>query len=307
MEENVVPKKRWPFLILLFMSCVWLGDISAVAVQIPEAQALWPDGIKDNPIVYKNPEQLRSYDADPGSPTGTCNVYSHVSTPSFTLYQPDPHKNAGMGIVIYPGGGYRDIWLDKEGHDYALFLREHGITSLVLTYRTNTNDENGNRSFSDKVYRPAVLADAQEAIATLRRRANTLGIDPEKIGVMGSSAGGHLALSVSFAQDRAESLRRANFACLVYPGVHDNYKRLIRKADDLPPMFIINGGEDDVTPPINSINLYLELRKHKVPAELHIAGKGGHGFGLSLGSDTSASLWTNSFLAWLKDMEFLNK
>jgi acetyl esterase/lipase len=208
-------------------------------------------------------------------------------------------------MVVLPGGGYTDIWLDKEGHNIALFFKEYGITSLVVKYRTNTPDKDGKKTLSRKDYLPAAVADAKEGIRILRSRAEELNIEPDSIGVGGFSAGGHLSLSVCFSPDENNKESYPDFAFLIYPWIEDYFEKKVNKTKNLPPMFIVNGQEDTVTPPDVCAQFYYTLCKNNVPAELHIYRKGTHGFGLSFGTGNSTTQWKQSFIEWLKDMDMI--
>ena len=251
---------------------------------------------------------MRSYDyGHPDAPLKTCRVYSNISTPTYFIYQAPPEINTGVGIVILPGGGYKDIWLDTEGHNIGLYFREQGITSLVVKYRTNTPDKNDKQPLSQVEYLPAAIADAQEGIRILRSRAIELNIDPNKIGVGGFSAGGHLSLSVCFNPDEKRKENYPDFAFLIYPWIQDGFDEQVATTTGLPPMFIVNGQEDTVTPADICSRFYTTLCKNKVPAELHIYTKGTHGFTLGLGQGHSTVRWTSSFVAWLEDINMIQE
>ena len=291
------------------LTCLSITQLSyANNAAIPPENLLWPDGIKDNPVRYYNWQNImRSYDyAHPNAPTGTCRVYSNVSTPTYFIYQPSPQKNTRIAMVVLPGGGYEDIWLDTEGHDIGLYFKELGITSLVLKYRTNSPDKDGKTPLSIDQYLPAAIADAKEGIRILRSRAKELNIDPDKIGVGGFSAGGHLASSVCLDPHK-DKHTRPDFAFLIYPWIRDDLQKKLKTAQNLPPMFIVNGQQDTVTPPDLCIQFYNTLCEKNVPAELHIYRKGEHGFTLGLGKGNSAVQWPSSFFAFLKDIEMINK
>jgi len=276
-------------------------------MKVADENLLWPDGITDNPIRYDQPNRMRTHDAQPDAPLDTCRVYSHVQTPTYYIYQPAPNKNTGVSMVILPGGGYRDIWLDNEGHNIALHFRERGITSLVVKYRTNTKDKDGKQPMSLEQYVPYAVQDAQEGIRILRSKADELNIDPGKIGMGGFSAGGHLTLSVCLTPVDKDPKCYPDFAFLIYPWLMEHFEDQVPSADNLPPMFIVNGQEDDVTPPGMCASFYQTLCKNKVPAEMHIYAKGRHGFTLGLGTGQSTTQWKNSFMAWLKDIEMINE
>jgi len=138
---------------------------------------------------------------------------------TYSIHRPDPDKSIGVGLVICPGGGYTDICLDREGHDLALRLKEHGVTSLVLKYRTNTGGLNDARAFFWDTYLPEIIADAHQALCTLRKQADALKIDPKRIGICGFSAGGHLVLSSVLHAAEADPTARPDFAGLLYPWI----------------------------------------------------------------------------------------
>ena len=288
--------------------CLSLTLTSCTQVtKIAKEHALWPNGMRDNPITYADPNQMRLEDPHPDAPLKTCRVYSHVQTPTYYIYQPAPSRNTGVSMVILPGGGYRDIWLDNEGHNIALFFKELGITSLVVKYRTNTRDKDGNQQMSLEDYVPYAVQDAQEGVRILRSRADELNIDPQKIGMGGFSAGGHLTLSVCLTPVVKDRQSYPDFVFLIYPWLMEYFEDQVASARSLPPMFIVNGQEDDVTPPDMCAGFYQTLCKNKVPAEMHIYAKGRHGFTLGLGTGHSTIQWKNSFVQWLKDMDMVNK
>ena len=187
------------------ISCFLLGCLSVSQLscskdfRIVEEKLLWPVGIGDNPVKYEQQNVMRVENyGNPDGPLGTCRVYSNVSVPTYFIYQPKLEKNTGVGMVVLPGGGYEDIWLDTEGHEIGMYFSERGITCLVVKYRTNTKGKDGKQQMSQDEYLPAAVADAKEGIRILRSKAKELKIDPQRIGVGGFSAGGHLSLSVCF-------------------------------------------------------------------------------------------------------------
>lgn len=272
---------------------------------IPKEEILWPDGIKNNPIAYEQQNIMKTGEWHPDAPLQISRGYSNVATPTYYVYPAAPEKNTGVGIVILPGGGYDDVWLDTEGHNIALHFKEHGITALVVKYRTNTRDSNGKRPLPWDDYMSAATADANEGIRILRSRAEELKLDPNKIGVGGFSAGAHLSLSVCVNSDTKESY--PDFAFLIYPWLQEDSAEQVEQAHGLPPMFIVNGQEDTDTPADVCAQFYYTLCKNKVPAELHIYTKGTHGFTLGLGHGHSTVQWTNSFIAWLKDIDMIEE
>ena len=169
-------------------------DTPLSAVELPPESPLWENGSPEHPIRLEVEEQVRSHKPRLDSPSGSNRVFSSVSSPTYSIHR--PKKLCGVGLVICPGGGFRDVWIDREGHDLAILLKEHGVTSLVLKYRTRSEEEirkpNGWQN-----YQLAVQADGRQAIRILRDNAEDLGLQRDKIGICGFSAGGHLAISCS--------------------------------------------------------------------------------------------------------------
>ena len=290
----------------IVMSCLSLTLMSCrEAPKIAQEKLLRPQGIENSPITYADPNRMRYEAFHLDAPLKSCRVYSNVQTPTYYIYQPPVHKNTGVAMVVLPGGGYQDIWLDTEGHNIGLFFREHGITSLVLKYRTNTKDKDGKQQMSLEQYVLHAVQDAQAGIRVLRSQADVLNIDPSKIGLGGFSAGGHLTLSVCLSPVAKDPQSYPNFAFLIYPWLMPYFEDQVAAANKLPPMFIINGQEDNVTPPDLCASFYQSLCKHKVPAEMHIYAKGRHGFTLGLGTGHSTIQWKDSFIRWLKDIRMI--
>jgi acetyl esterase/lipase len=209
----------------------------------------------------------------------------NVSTPTITLYQPKSH-NSGAAVVVFPGGGYRILAIDLEGTEVCDWLNSAGINCILLKYRV---PDSGPYPVSS-----AALQDAQRALGLVRLHAAEWKIDPSRVGVLGFSAGGHLAaaLSTHFDQrlyapvDAADQLScRPDFAVVIYPGylalADKNFaaNSEINPTDKTPPTFIVQA-EDDPVHVENALVYYQQLKNAKVPAELHIYAQGGHGYGL---------------------------
>ena len=293
------------FIILL------LGTGNFINANSPKELPLWPEGIKNNPVKYKE-EKVRTSEVNKSSESGMNRVFSNVSEPTYIIYQPEKNKINGVAMVICPGGGFRDVWFDREGVDFALWLVEKGITSLVLKYRTFNSDAEG-FSLKREVYNGEVYADAKQAINILRSQADELKIDKNKIGIGGFSAGGALALYAAlniYEKDLPEYARfnestAPDFVFPIYPGINDEVYKAVKQKENIPPMFLINGAEDTVTPAAKCIQLYTALLEKKVPAELHVYAKGNHGFDSGIGRGYGIASWRDSFINWLKDLEFI--
>jgi acetyl esterase/lipase len=252
---------------------------------------------------------------------------SQVTTPLLYKYQPKKAAPNGSAILICPGGGYSHLAMYKEGKKVALWLNSFGITAFVLKYRL-PND----MIMKDKSIGP--LQDAQEAIRTIRRNAKELNINPAKIGVLGFSAGGHLASTLAThyldnVYDADATSARPDFAILIYPvismenGITHNgskvsllgqnaSKELIEKYSNekqinanTPKTFLVHATDDKVVPVENSINYYMNLKRYNVPVEMHLYENGGHGFGL--GTKGTHTEWSKACEKWLDQNQFSKK
>ena len=278
------------------------------AAELPPELPLWknaPPGSTGEPDVK---ERVRSHKAERGSPSGLNRAFSCVSTPTYSIHR--PKKPNGVGLVICPGGGFRDIWIDREGHDLAIWLKGNGVTSLVLKYRTRPAVIGSKDAW--QTYQRSVRADGWQAIRVLREKASDLGLQPDKIGICGFSAGGYLAISCTLRPEPKLPVGRAsgmpNFAGLFYPGIPDDVEEIMAArtdpkggTPDICPMFIVNARVDRLTPAEKCVGLYAMLLKAGVNAELHVFSKGSHGFGLGASRGNSVAMWPTSFAAWLSD------
>ncbi|MDR3667813.1 MAG: alpha/beta hydrolase [Ignavibacteriaceae bacterium] len=246
-----------------------------------------------------------------------------VINPTMTVYFPDKKKSNGTTVIICPGGGYGRLSIDNEGSDIAQWLNSNGITAIILKYRLPNDTIMINKSIGP-------LQDLQEAVRITRRHALEWNINPDKIGVAGFSAGGHLASSLSTRfnekiYDSDSTSARPDFAILGYPVITMNElnthtgsrKNLLGNTPDsvhieyfsnelhvlknTPPTFIFQAENDRTVPVQNSIDYYTALKNKGVIAELHIYSKGGHGFGLAKNGGTE-STWPESCIKWLKQI-----
>lgn len=222
-------------------------------------------------------------------PSGAPNTNGNATdTARVSIFLPDAKKATGRAVVICPGGGYGFLAMQHEGTDWAPFFNRQGIAVVVLKYRM----PRGNYEVP--------ISDAEEAIRLIRRNAKKWNIDPKQVGIMGSSAGGHLASTVA---THAKGDAAPNFQILFYPvitmdpaythqGSHDNLlgKNPKKKTERLfsnelqvtratPRAFITLSDDDDVVQPANGVNYYLECCRHDVPATLHVYPTDGHGWG----------------------------
>jgi acetyl esterase/lipase len=231
----------------------------------------------------------------------------NVSVPTLTLYTPSG-KNTGAAVVVFPGGGYRILAIDLEGTEVCDWLTLAGITCVLLKYRV---PDTGPYPKSD-----AALQDAQRAFGIVRSRAAEWHIDPKRIGVLGFSAGGHLAAALSTHFDKrlydvidvADRLScRPDFAVIVYPGylviAEQNFAANadIHPTEQTPPSFIVQA-EDDPVHVENSTVYFLALKNAKVPAEMHLYAQGGHGYGLRR-TELPVTGWPQLVETWLHTIQ----
>lgn len=304
--DMITPSKVTALIVLFGL---FLGN--SLMAQTPVELPLWPDGIPSNPVKYKQ-EKVRAEPVLKSSLSGKSNILRQVSEPTYTLYRPEEGTANGVAIVVCPGGGFEELWIDREGTDFALWLASKGFTAMVLKYRTYTSNAEG-FSLERDVFNGEVYADAKQAINILRIRANDLGIDKNKVGISGFSSGGALSLFTaleafennlpSYAKYQESTL--PDFACFIYGSVWDIFFDKIASNTEIPPMFLVNGGEDTGTTPDRLIKLYSALLAEKVPTELHIYAKGEHGFDSGIERGISVATWRDSFMNWLKDMKIL--
>ncbi len=234
----------------------------------------------------------------------------NVSEPTITVYPVPKKKNTGAAVVICPGGGYNILALDLEGTEVAEWLNEIGVTGIVLKYRVPTS------RLDVKWQTP--LMDAQRAVSLVRSRAKEWNLDPKKIGILGFSAGGNLAglAATRFATreykagDQVDAVSaKPDFACLIYPAWL-NKKGTVELQDyvpvskNTPPMFFAHAADDRVECQ-SSIALFLALKRHKVPADLHIYDSGGHGYGMRR-TKFPVTSWTDRLADWLKHRGLLD-
>lgn len=228
----------------------------------------------------------------------------NVSEPTITVYPAPKNRNTGAAVVVFPGGGYNILALDLEGTEVCEWLNSIGITGILVKYRVPARKDGPRWA--------APLQDAQRAVGIVRSRAADLQIDPKKIGVLGFSAGAHLAALASNqyerrsydAIDAADQVSsRPDFCVLIYPAylaVKEQGDKLAEETPvtpNTPPTFLVQT-EDDGVRVENSLVYYLALKNAKVPAEMHIFAKGGHGYGLRP-TDLPVTQWPKQAEVWM--------
>lgn len=235
---------------------------------------------------------------------------SNVNNPTISVLLAPEEINTGIAILIFPGGGYHRIVIDKEGYDVARWLNSKGITAIVVKYRTAPQEVSIRGMNANLGIRNSILSDAREAIRIVHRNAKEWKIDTDKIGVIGFSAGGHLVallcttLEVTINSDSDNQIKannNFNFMALIYAALDNDFKGA--DFQKFPPTFIATCSDDITAPPENSVGLFNSL-ENKNESELHIYSKGGHGFGLGIYGG-AVSAWKSNFLNWLQDLHLL--
>ena len=270
---------------------------------------LWPKGAPGAPPAHPGPEADMTTAKDNLIAGKPLIRLGNVSVPTLTVYPPKT-ANTGAAIVVFPGGGYNILAIDLEGTEVCDWLNSAGITCVLVKYRVPGT---GPYPKSD-----AALQDAQRSVGMVREHAAEWHIDPKHIGVLGFSAGAHLSAALSTHYDKrlyepvdaADQLScRPDFALIIYPG----YLALadkdfapnteINPTADTPPTFIVQA-EDDPVHVENAVVYFMQLKKAKVPAELHIYAEGGHGYGLRR-TKLPVTTWPQTAEIWLHTIAVL--
>ncbi|MBN1181747.1 MAG: alpha/beta hydrolase [Bacteroidales bacterium] len=276
---------------------------------------LWPDG--EIPGAIDNNDYVEFSKND----NGWFRI-GKVSVPTLDIYLPQNADSATMGILICPGGGYGRLAMDHEGEDVALWLNELGIAAFVLKYRLPSDE-----IMEDKKIAP--LQDTQRAMRIIRENVRDYNVLPDKIGVMGFSAGGHLAATLTTQYDkkvydnREDISARPDFSMLIYPvismydslthmgsrdallGTNPDRELIFEYSNEqhvdskTPPCFLVHSSDDNVVNPLNCIYMYEALLENKISVEMHIFEYGGHGYGMGEHRGGPAQ-WLDNLALWLK-------
>ena len=275
------------------------------------------------PLYKTIPNNIPSKDQEAESSNAGILIIEKVSIPSYQYFRVANDNQKRPCVIICPGGGYAILAAGHEGSDVAKYFNSIGVNALVLKYRIPNADNQ-----IDKTIAP--LQDAQQAILLARTNAGSWGIDENKIGIMGFSAGGHLAASLAThyndvkIENPTKVSLRPDFQILIYPVIsfgpegHEGSRiNLIGNASDAktvkaidyfsnekqitkdaPPAFLVHSKDDDAVPVANAIHYYDNLIANKVPAELYLYEKGGHGYGMK--NSTSEIIWTSVMKTWMQ-------
>ncbi len=273
-----------------------------LAGMIASAQAkeilLWPNGAPGSEGKTGKEKVRISEEGD--------HVISNIHNPSITPYMPEKEKATGAAVIIAPGGGHRELWIDHEGYNPAKWLSEKGVAAFVLKYRLARD------TLSTYTVDKDELADIQRAIRLVRSRAKEWGIDTARIGVMGFSAGGEVAALAAMRfdygnADATDAINRQSsrpaFQALIYPGNSARFEVVT----NAPPVFLVGGYNDRADIAQGIAEVYIKYKKANVPAELHIYSNAGHGFGMRERNRGAVAGWIDRFYEWLSDRGFLKK
>lgn len=279
---------------------------------------VWTNGVPDSGLIK-------------GTETYNDGMVRNVSNPTITVFSPK-ENNTGTAIIVFPGGGYNKLAIDLEGSEICEWLASKGVTGVLLKYRVPASGPHYDKNCDcekDPI-KPLALQDAQRAMSLLRSKAKEWNIDPNKIGVMGFSAGGHLVADVSTnyrkraysITDDIDTVRcRPDFGLAMYPGhmtFHTNkpyeLNRTLPVDRNTPPMFILQAGNDNIDTIQHSLVFYIALKKAGVPTEYHIYAEGGHAFGLNESAQKipeweklPISDWEKLVERWLQTIKMTSK
>ena len=239
-------------------------------------------------------------------------VVTNVTQPTLTVFKPSPDMKNGSAIVICPGGGFMALSITSEGNDVARYLAARGMTAFVLKYRLAHTGEDATQEFATlyqdkqkfeatmKTVIPQSIADGLAAVTWVRQHASDYGISPDRVGIIGFSAGGTVAAGVAFHYTPEG---RPAFAAPIYSG---GLSKDTPVPTDAPPMFIAAATDDSLGLAPRSIDLYQRWTTAHKSAELHMYAKGGHGFGMHI-QHIPTDQWIDRFAEWLTMQGFLNK
>jgi len=285
------------------------------AADKPTVIELWPRKAPDEPGTIGEEKVIMSpkLDRKQVEITESTRLVTNVTKPSITIYRPARDKDTGTAMLICPGGGYWNLFWQIEGEEVAEWLNSLGITGIILKYRVPRRPDEPKGL---PARRP--LQDAQRAVSLVRSKAKELGINPDRIGIVGFSAGGHLAIATAtnFEKRTYEAIDdidkiscRPDFAIPVYSGYlkapdKNELADGLRVPKNTPPVLLVHGDEDIISDPANSVVMYLALKKAGASAELHIYSKSTHDFGVRK-VDAPCAAWTDACAKWLRTHQFL--
>ena len=295
------------------MSVSW----QVIGADNPPVVEIWPGKVPDESgdIGAERFRMSPKLDRTQVEVTEPTQMITDVTKPTITIYRPAKDSSTGTAMLICPGGGYWNLYWQLEGEEVAGWLNSIGVTGVILKYRVPRRPDEPK---SEPARRP--LQDAQRAVSLVRSKASEWGIDPQRIGIVGFSAGGHLAIATATNFDKRtyepiddvdKISCRPDFAIPVYSGYlkpkdKDELAPGLRIPAGTPPMFLVHGGDDIVSPPEHSVLMYLALKRAGIPADLHVYARTTHDFGVRT-NDHPYSTWTQSCAGWLRHEGFLKR
>src|SRR5437763_2006402 len=288
---------------------------ASAAADDPVVVPLWP-GKPPDETADIGPETVRmspKLERKQVEVTESTKMITNVTKPTLTIYRPAKNKDTGTAMLICPGGGYWNLYWQLEGEEVAHWLNSIGVTGIILKYRVPRRPDEPK---GEPARRP--LQDAQRAVSLVRSKAKEWGIAPDRIGIVGFSAGGHLAIATAtgFEKRTYEPVDdidkvscRPDFAIPVYSGYlkakdKDELAPGLKIPATTPPIFLVHGGADIISTPEHSVFMYLALKRAGIPAELHIYAGAAHDFGVRK-VDHPCSTWTRRCIDWLRHQGFL--
>ncbi|MFN3651571.1 MAG: alpha/beta hydrolase [Armatimonadota bacterium] len=285
----------------------------AARAEEPQTLQVWP-GRPPGETAELEPERDLTKDSDNQVAGRRLIRLGNVSTPTLTLYRPPKEKDTGASVVIAPGGAYHILALDLEGEEVAEWLNGLGVTGIVLKYRVP-------RRPGQPGDQPPIgpLQDAQRAVSLVRSKAKEWNLDPNRIGMLGFSAGGHLAAAAGTSWDKRaydavddvdKVSCRPDFLVLIYPAYLTNregtaLREDIRVSKETPRTFLAHAADDPVTV-FSSIEFFRALKQAGVPADLHVYSTGGHGYGLRK-TEEPVTTWPARCEEWMRKAGLLKK
>jgi acetyl esterase/lipase len=305
------------------MRFVWMASLvtwscgvgSVVGADAPQVVELWPGKPPDEPGTIGAEKTVMSPKLDRKivEVTDSTRMLTNVTKPTLTIYRPAKEKDTGTAMLICPGGGYWNLYWELEGEEVATWLNSLGVTGIILKYRVPRRPDEPR---GEPARRP--LQDAQRAVSLVRSKAKEWGIAADRIGIVGFSAGGHLAIATATSFDKRtyepiddvdKVSCRPDFAVPVYSGYlkakdREGIASGLRIPASTPPVFLAHGGADIESDPEHSVAMYVALKRAGVPTELHIYAGAAHDFGVRK-SDQPCTTWTQSCAVWLRHQGFL--
>jgi len=266
---------------------------------------LWSNGAPGSEARKDEPEKL-DWREEPENNIAFP-VLFNIHNPSIIPFIPSKDKATGAAVIIAPGGGHMFLTIDREGYDLGKWFADRGVAAFVLKYRL-ARDKAGGSAYKTDV---DSLADAKRAMRVVRSRAEECGVDPNRVGFLGFSAGGQLAGLLGTQFDKGDEAAtdaierkscRPDFQGFIYGGPYRNAEF----NGQTPPAFLLCAYDDNGNA-VNEANLFLKLKAAKVPAELHIYGAGGHGFGVRADRYIAVETWPDRFRDWMNDIGMLKK